>query len=630
MGPAAAAAMDPAVLRERLVLALRARALGNRFSSGKALVSKLLRAHDKSGTGSLDYASFGKALAATCNLVLGAPDMEGLFEYYANSSEGGGGGVDIDTLLGAALEDDYGDDRGIMDYPSGECGASSKNLRGRPDEIMMAIRNDLRRNFKSGKGLHKTPQAMFDAADASGNGAICLREFKVALRGPLSLGRGHDEALELLFRQCDADRSGEICFREFERHLLLVRPQDGLPKPDCQSMPLAAVRRVFKDNVTRVCQKKQCKGEVFDRQHFRALFEAGRGNAGVGWPVFRKVCEQILESIAPADVVKLYRSLQPLGLATPIPTHVLLQLVAPSDISGGRGILDYPSDDPGGGAPPSYPKMALIAIRTEVQKQIKATHGRSDRLLELFDRADADGTGSICRLAFKVALRGPHGHGSGHEAALDLLFDAADTNGNGVISFAEFSRELTRAVDNPDLSEGNQKMDLARLSTIFRDKLGEYSKRRGRWTAVANPDTIRRFFHELCPPSRKAGRNGRAPAEGAMSFATFLQICKHKLHINNVNDADLRELFRVFDRDNSGSIDCNEFLTAAFPADFTHEKGEMIWDEEVVSLGLVDEGHASVTQLALMRAQKAKASKPGHIDIGQRTVTPQMLSARRS
>ena len=345
-----------------------------------------------------------------------------------------------------------------------------------------------------------------------------------------------------------------------------------------------------------------------------------------------KDCGDIHESFAPQDIVKLYRFFQPQGLGVPIATAKLLAFCVPSDIAHERGILDYPSDDPGGGAPPSYPKMALIAIRTEVQKQIKATHGRSDRLRELFDRADTDGTGTISRKEFKVALRGPHGHGAGHEAALDLLFNAADTNRNGSICFSEFSRELTRPVDTPDVVEGNQKISLDRLKSIFRDKLGEYSKKKGRWVAVSNPDTIRRFFHELCPPARKAGAHGRAPVEGSMTFATFKGICHHKLHINNVNDTDLQDLFRVYDKDGSGCIDCDEFLSAAFPADFIHGvKGEMIWDEEAVQMGQVDEAHASATQLALLRAKAAKARRPTAMGMAcSSVVTPQtmMLSAR--
>ena len=89
-----------------------------------------------------------------------------------------------------------------------------------------------------------------------------------------------------------------------------------------------------------------------------------------------------------------------------------------------------------------------------------------------------------------------------------------------------------------------------------------------------------------------------------MTFEDFRKICHHRLNINNVNDSDLRRLFRCFDKDKSGAIDCDEFLSEVFPKDYVREQGEMVWDEEKVSLGMIDESNASQAQLSVLRMVK--------------------------
>eukprot|EP00937_MAST-01D_sp_MAST-1D-sp2_P000291 g291.t1 len=564
------------LLKERLRGALRARALGRGPSSGKALMRKVLGAYAREGeAGALTPEGFVRALQGPLNLgMVREQDLRTLYDFYA----GPDGLLSIGELLDATLIDDYTNTRGIIDFPSGECGAANKNVRGRPDQLMMQIRKDLRLKFKEGKGLFKSLREMFDSVDVDGSGVIDREEFKAALRGPLPLGGAHEQALGLLFEQCDRDGSGHISFQEFEREMMLVKPASGIPKASPQRLPLGQVKRVFVDTVRRACQRKQCRGEVFDRMSFRRKFTA-RGMDGCDFQAFRRACAApdiaLADSVHLLDLEALFKHYQPQGdLGGVLPTRTLLAAVTPSDIEDGRGILDYPSDDPAGGAPPSDANMALVAIRREVQKQAHAV--LHDRYEELFSAADTDGSGEISMAEFKRAFRGPYGRGTGHERALEKLFWMADTNQSGKISFCEFKHVLTRPVDNPDLTEGMPRIDIKRLRVIFRDKINEYSKQRGRWVAVSNPDTIRRFFHEMCPaPSTFKGKK-----QAAMSFGVFKSICHHRLNINNVNDSDLRALFDMFDKDKSGEIDCDEFLRETFPQDYVHEKGEMLWDEE--------------------------------------------------
>jgi len=186
--------------------------------------------------------------------------------------------------------------------------------------------------------------------------------------------------------------------------------------------------------------------------------------------------------------------------------------------------------------------------------------------LEVFEACKDPASGVITRQRLFNALRGHFNVGIGNAKALGQFFTDIDADGNGVIDEAEFlaafePNSRPRFVA-PRPTHVGVNIGWRRLHEIVVQRMIAKAHQRGRLIGGApNPNELRRLFALF-----------DTDGDGNIDLREFRSMLLNHLHIVNVSDADIIDLYTNYDRQYNFASDYRG-LIATFTSDFDDARG---------------------------------------------------------
>ena len=187
----------------------------------------------------------------------------------------------------------------------------------------------------------------------------------------------------------------------------------------------------------------------------------------------------------------------------------------------------------------------------------KAIHTYSKTMRGLFvQMAEENRQGQVTKPTLQRQMN-KYGIAVGNPRAVDLLFQACDVNGDGVITYNELAETINeRGFQSgfkviPQQAPKPKPLPLVGVAKLHGIVIDAVQKR------AKGPNDLRRVFNRF-------DKNN----DETVDLNEFRSVLRSYLKVTQVNDTDIMQLFQKYDKEKSGNISYPVFIEAIMPPDF--------------------------------------------------------------
>jgi len=231
-------------------------------------------------------------------------------------------------------------------------------------------------------------------------------------------------------------------------------------------------------------------------------------------------------------------------------------------ISHNAGIIDLPSSKNDVILSSKSYQERLFLLRKDFaqklrQNQVSAT--------AVFTECAGSATARVNRDRLKTIIRGKYCIGIGNDNAMDTLLDSVCVG--GMVNFTAFQKAFCSVLPNQKFRETNRplfcgnRIGVERLHKLVCVKMHKNTFRRGVVKAVSSPHVLKGLFKQFDKDN-----------SGTIDYEEFKVMVSEQLGITTVHETDVKGLFQKYDDDGNGSLDYNEFANL-FCEQFSTEQG---------------------------------------------------------
>lgn len=571
------------IVKSKVEQKVRGPSTGKWATVNPHVLKSFFKLFDPSGKGELPRASFAAALREKLGLEnISTSDMNLLMDEY---DKDGDGNITYEEFSAQVIPNDFEDGHGIIDFPHG-------NPQGDAEDQLPHLIKQVRKYIEQQKNFREA----FRKMGAAGSGELSLYQFKACLRNA-HLGNGMDKAVDLLFKHIDKDGSGHINFDEFASELnkdeesaesgnffigggrsaKAAKRRNNVPSIGAKRMEALLKEKLEQKAVGSANGKWAMTNPHILRKFFKEFDEDDSGELDL--VEFRTALRFKLGmmNVSDKDIEDLFKVFDKAGKGTISYDEFVEKTMPPEFTFGQGGVMDFPGD-----VAHSNKSMEEQTHRLKQELKSKLT-AATKNMREVFRRFGGSGDGEIDKYEFKAAMRNQH-LGIGKDKVMDRLFNEINTSNTGQITFNEFATALNSDENkeagsfftggqakkkNP--GHGLPRIGATAVMEILKDKIEQ--KVRGRSTgafATVNPNVLRSTFLSFC-----------TNASGELSHDEFCEAMRLKLGLLNINEKDLRDVAKLFDKDGDGSIDFDEFAAKVIPPEIVNGNGGIMdWEGE--------------------------------------------------
>merc|ERR1719458_680645 len=463
--------------------------------------------------------------------------------------------------------------------------------------IMSAVANNAVRRFRNCFASIHDIASGFKQFDNDNDGAITQQELAAGMRN-MRMSFSNEET-NAIFSAADTNTDGDITYLEFVT-LLIPTAGDALFKFRKCFNDLKSVRAAFKqfdaDNdgsITRneVIQGMQAAGKKFNQEEIDTFFVlADRdGDGSIDFPEFALIMipsaperitklKHILNSKQKVetafktfdsnndgaiDAGEMKAGLKSSGVSMTDQEVETIFAVADLDGDGQVSLGEFTALLCGGSSGPSAAKSAAApksggGNASAVVAKFRQSHRTIDQVRAAFTKYDTNRDGNISRQELASGMAGQF---SAQESS--LVFDLADSNGDGEIDMGEFVTMMFPAAGQL----------ISNLKQNFRDE-NDVKAAFKSWDSDGDGEIS---FKELQSAVQRSGQRlseedinaifvvGDADQNGSIDLQEFMAMMMPqssdvvaKFRAIRKTVKDVQNAFKQFDRDGDGSIDKNE------------------------------------------------------------------------